>query len=242
MVTYVREFRKDRRGVGEPGRPRGPHESKIIGSNPITPTRPPIFRGVKNASMHPTTGAPVRLSDVDIEFYRRTGHLDITPWDDDSLQAASYDLHLGCHVRIADHYTTDTVDGVPAHTTRWRYEKFEEVPSARDPYFILKPNEFVLLSTIETVTVSGHIAAAVAGKSSRAREGIAVEFAGFVDPGFEGQITLEVKNNLPFPVTLTAGMPICQIIFDLLRTPTQRLYGQRGHYMGQRGPTPSWTS
>lgn len=185
----------------------------------------------------------MRLSDVDIEFYRRTGHLDITPWDDDSLQAASYDLHLGCYVRIPDYYTTEIVDGVPVHTTHWRYEKFEEVPFTGTLYYILKPNEFVLLSTVEIITVSSHISAAVAGKSSKARDGIAVEFAGWVDPGFtDGQITLEVKNNLPFPITLTAGMPICQITFEQLRTPTQRPYSKVGHYNGQRGPTQSWTN
>lgn len=183
----------------------------------------------------------MRLSDVDIEFYRRTGHLDITPWDDDSLQAASYDLHLGCYVRVANYYTTTMIDGVPTHEVVWGYEKFEEAHTGQ-MYYILKPNEFVLLSTVERVRVSPALASSVAGKSSRAREGIAVEFAGFVDPGFEGQITLEVKNNLPFPITLTAGMPICQIIFDLLRTPTKRPYGDRGHYMGQSGPTASWTS
>ena len=183
----------------------------------------------------------MRLSDVDIEFHRRTGHLDITPWDDDSLQAASYDLHLGCYVKIADFYETEIVDGVPTHKIVWREEKFEEGHSGQ-LYYVLRPNDFVLLSTVEEVFVSPTLASAVAGKSSKARDGIAVEFAGWVDPGFRGQITLEVKNNLPFPITLTAGMPICQIIFEQLRAPTQRPYGLKGHYQGQRGPTQSWTN
>lgn len=182
----------------------------------------------------------MRLSDVDIEFYRRTGHLDITPWDDDSLQAASYDLHLGCYVSelVPNHGDVfcDCEDG-----RYWEVSKFSEGPGGSLTY-TLPPHAFRLFSTVEKVRVSPTLASSVAGKSSRAREGIAVEFAGFVDPGFEGQITLEVKNNLPFPITLTAGMPICQIIFDLLRTPTQRPYGQRGHYMGQSGPTASWTT
>lgn len=181
----------------------------------------------------------MRLSDVDIEFYRRTGHLDITPWDDDSLQAASYDLHLGCYVKVPEYdFVCDPDSRWCANKVIWVEEKFE----GPDLTYILEPNAFRLFSTVERVRVSPALASSVAGKSSRAREGIAVEFAGFVDPGFEGQITLEVKNNLPFPITLTAGMPICQIIFEQLRTPTQRPYGKRGHYMGQRGPTQSWTS
>lgn len=181
----------------------------------------------------------MRLSDVDIEFYRRTGHLDITPWDDDSLQAASYDLHLGCYVSelVPNHGDVfcDCEDG-----KYWEVSKFDEGPGGSLTY-TLPPHAFRLFSTVEVITISGHLAAAVAGKSSRAREGIAVEFAGWVDPGFtDGQITLEVKNNLPFPITLTAGMPICQITFEQLRTPTQRPYSKVGHYNGQRGPTASW--
>lgn len=176
----------------------------------------------------------MRLSDVDIEFYRRTGHLDITPWDDDSLQAASYDLHLSPYVQEPywDHNLRELC---------WDSFKFGEDCRGNLTYE-LPPNGFALLSTIETITVPPILSATVAGKSSRAREGIQIESAGFVDPGFDGQLTLEVKNMLPYPITLTAGMPIAQVIFDLLRTPARRPYGVRGHYMGQAGPTTSWES
>jgi dCTP deaminase len=180
----------------------------------------------------------VRLSDADILAFRRLGQLDITPWGDDSLQSASYDLHLGCYVQIPDYWILGP-DGEPVVV--WRREKFEEADDG-NLRFTLHPNAFVLLSTVETVRVAPTLASAVAGKSSKARDGIAVEFAGWVDPGFEGQLTLEVKNNLPFPIRLTAGMPICQVIFEELRTKALRPYGERGHYQGQRGPTTSWAS
>lgn len=176
----------------------------------------------------------MRLSDVDILFYRRTGGLDITPWDDDSLQAASYDLHLAPYV--AEQYRDHDSDEL-----RWYRTKFYD--DCRDTLtYELAPNGFVLMSTIETVSVPPNLSATVAGKSSRAREGLQIESAGFVDPGFRGQLTLEIKNMLGHPIILTAGMPICQIIFDELRTPTQRPYGVRGHYQGQEGPTESWES
>lgn len=196
----------------------------------------------------------MRLSDVDIEFYRRTGHLNVTPWDDASLQGASYDLHLAPYVAEPfRNYQVNAECQVCVDETYWVKSKFEEEVVNVDYetgfghltgelVYILAPNAFVLMSTIETVEVSTHLSSAVAGKSSRAREGIAVEFAGWVDPGFMGNLTLEVKNNLPFPIRMTAGMPIAQVIFELLRTPSQRPYGARGHYMGQSGPTPSWKS
>lgn len=180
-----------------------------------------------------------RLSDVDILFFRRNGSLDITPWRDDCLQAASYDLHLAPYVREPHFLPFRQFNNQWfAQEVEWRYEKFEE-PNLT---YILAPNGFALFSTIEKVRVGGNLAAAVAGKSSRAREGIAVEFAGWIDPGFEGQVTLEIKNNLPHPITLTAGMPICQIIFEELRTNCLVPYGERGHYQNQSGPTASWAS
>ena len=189
----------------------------------------------------------MRLSDVDIQFYRRTGHLDIKPWNDDALQGASYDLHLAPYV--AEPFRTYQVNAdcqVCVDEVYWVKSKFEEEIVEGTPdwnlVYTLAPNAFVLMSTIETVEISTHLSSAVAGKSSRAREGVAVEFAGWIDPGFMGNLTLEVKNNLPFPIKMKAGMPIAQVIFEQLRTPSQRPYGDRGHYQGQNGPTTSWES
>lgn len=170
-----------------------------------------------------------RLSDTDILEFRRLGLLDVTPWNVERLQAASYDLTLGCY--IARH---DWDGGL-----RWDTEKFETSLGDR-LYTRLDPGEFALFSTVEHVTVSASVAAAVAGKSSNAREGIAVEFAGWIDPGFSGQLTLEIKNLLPYAIRLEAGEPICQVIFEELRTRALRPYGERGHYQGQTGPTKSW--
>lgn len=194
----------------------------------------------------------MRLSDVDIEFYRRTGHIQIHPWDDDSLQGASYDLHLAPYV--AEPFRDFQVDAdcqIVNDKIYWVKSKFDEEVIA-DPegfdrlsgnlVYTLEPNAFVLMSTIEVVEISNRLSSAVAGKSSRAREGIAVEFAGWIDPGFMGNLTLEVKNNLTFPIEMTAGMPIAQVIFEELRTPARRSYATRGHYQGQSGPTISWES
>lgn len=180
------------------------------------------------------------LSSEDIAFYRRTGHISITPYNDDCLQAASYDLTLGCYVQepVPNHGDEfcDCEDG-----WYWEKRKFDEDCRGVLTY-VLAPNAFVLMSTVEEFYVSPTLAGTVRGKSSRAREGLAVEFAGLVDPGFEGQLTFEVKNNLPFPITLTAGMKIGQITFERLDIPTRRPYGLKGHYQGQRGPTKSWES
>jgi dCTP deaminase len=82
----------------------------------------------------------------------------------------------------------------------------------------------------------------VAGKSSLARVGLLVESAGFVDPGFEGMIMLELANLTDRPIMLTPGMRICQLVVHRLDSPARHPYGSKkagSHYQGQQGPTPS---
>lgn len=107
----------------------------------------------------------------------------------------------------------------------------------------LKPHRFTLASTLELIGLPDDHSAMVAGKSSLARLGLVVESAGFVDPGFRGQITLELFNMSSKPITLKIGMPICQIVFFKLESPALRPYGHpklNSHYQNQRGPTKSW--
>ncbi len=170
------------------------------------------------------------LADVDIEHFQRLGMLEISPYMDHRLQPASYDLTLGPYVGIWERYSGEDV---------YRVEKFDEGPEGELEYW-LDPGDFVIMSTVETVTLSDSIAGDVAGKSSIARKGVIVEAAGFVDPGFSGQLTLEVFNMRKVPVLLTAGMAIAQIKFYQTRSKARRPYGTRGHYQGQKGPTPSW--
>jgi dCTP deaminase len=108
---------------------------------------------------------------------------------------------------------------------------------------LLYPGCFVLASTIETVHIPNNLVAQVDGKSSYARRGLVVhQTAGFIDPGFRGQITLEFSNASLNPIRLWVGMPICQLVFFQMSSPAERPYGTKGlgsHYMGQEGPTPA---
>lgn len=113
-----------------------------------------------------------------------------------------------------------------------------------EPLF-MPPGHFVLAHTLETVSIGAYHVAQVNGKSSWGRLGILVHAtAGFVDPGFRGQITLELKNlHHDKAVVLPAGAAICQLVFSTLNSPPSRLYGDpglRSHYQNQTGTTPSW--
>lgn len=164
------------------------------------------------------------LADCDIEFQQRLGTISIEPYSPDLLQPASYDLTLGPYATFIDQPNGPWV------------EKFD----GPGLHYYLNPDQFVLLSTVERVTLGASHAGQVAGKSTLARKGLIIESAGFVDPGFSGQLTLEVKNIGPNPIVLTAGMPIAQIVFFQMTRPASNPYSaERNHYQGQTGPTPA---
>lgn len=107
---------------------------------------------------------------------------------------------------------------------------------------VLPPHTFLLATTKETVWLDKGFMGQVHGKSSWARKGLAVESAGLVDPGFRGQLTLELFNMSTSPIPLAAGKPICQLTVERLDWPADRPYGTEGlgsHYQGQRGATES---
>ena len=109
--------------------------------------------------------------------------------------------------------------------------------------FILHLGEFVLASTVERVTISDKLAARLEGKSSMGRIGLMIHStAGFIDPGFTGDITLELSNVARIPISLTPTMRIGQLSFFQLSSPCDFPYGSPelgSRYQGQQGPTAS---
>lgn len=107
----------------------------------------------------------------------------------------------------------------------------------------LMPGDFILASTLEKVNIPAHLCAQVSGKSSMMRKGIQVcNDAGYIDAGFRGKITLEVANHGHYPVRLTPGMKICQLVLTRLTSPALRPYGHEGldsHYQDQQTVTRS---
>jgi len=101
----------------------------------------------------------------------------------------------------------------------------------------------VLGSTLERVVIPDDLVARLEGKSSLGRLGLLIHStAGFVDAGWDGQLTLELSNVANLPITLYPGMRIGQISFMRMTTPAQRPYGSdalQSKYQGQVGPRPS---
>src|SRR3954467_7523984 len=178
------------------------------------------------------------LSDRDITAAIAEGRLGIEPWDAGLVQPSSVDVRLDRFFRVFNNSQYTHID--PA-TQQDELTTLVE-PKGDDP-FVLHPGEFVLGSPLEIVTLPDDLAGRLEGKSSLGRLGLLTHStAGFIDPGFNGHITLELSNVANLPITLWPGMKIGQLCLLRLTSPAEFPYGssQAGSkYQGQRGPTPS---
>lgn len=162
------------------------------------------------------------LSDASIRKQMRLKRIVISPQPQDwQLQPASVDL---------------TLDGDFV-------SPYDEANEFHQGYYTILPGECVLASTAEHIEVPTDMVARVEGKSSWGRRFILVHVtAGFVDPGFKGQITLELANLSKVSQALPVGSPIAQISFQWVDQPVERPYGSKAlgnHYQGQAGATVS---
>ena len=177
------------------------------------------------------------LSDRDIKKLIKNGKLIFKPkLTKDQIGPASIDLKLGPIFKsfnVAKHHLLDIKRGLPNH------EFIITTHLKKDKPYILHPNSFVLAATLEYVRVPDDIVLRVEGKSTLARMGILVHTAGFVDPGFEGTLTLEISNQSELPVALYPGMYICQIAVEYLSSPAEIPYNKRKKslYSKQKEPT-----
>lgn len=181
------------------------------------------------------------LSDKDIRAALESGDLVVEPIEDPALQIqpASIDLRLGNDFRVFKHTQRAFID--PRCDDMDDYTEVYHVADGES--FILHPGEFVLGTIKEYVKIPNDIVAQVDGRSSLGRLAILVHAtAGFIDPGFEGNITLELSNVGKMPVAFYPNMRVCQISFSRLSSPSERPYGhpnRHSKYQGQRGPTAS---
>jgi dCTP deaminase len=180
----------------------------------------------------------VILSDRTVRQRLADGSIRIEPFDDDAVQPASVDLRLGGAFRVFAGHSYGAVDLAveqPGLT--------ELVTVAAGDRFVLHAGEFALGSTLEWVAVPNDLVGRLEGKSSLGRVGLIIHStAGYVDPGFGGQITLELSNLGTVPIMLYPGMRIAQISFETMTTPADRPYaspGLQSRYQGQTGPTES---
>jgi len=180
----------------------------------------------------------VVLSDRTIRRLIEENRIGIEPFDPLLMQPSSLDVRVDRYFRV---FRNSRYPYIDVKIAQEELTELVEVPG--DEAFILHPGEFVLGSTLERVTLPDDLVARLEGKSSLGRLGLLIHStAGFIDPGWDGHVTLELSNVANLPITIYYGMKIGQLSFVQLTEPAERPYGTGtlgSKYQGQAGPTPS---
>ena len=181
------------------------------------------------------------LSDKTIKEYLEEGKIVIDPLkDEQQIQPSSVDMRLGDEFKVFKVIRKPYIDPKDEEDIA-EYMESSTVPEGEA--FIIHPNEFALATTQEYVKVPDDLVARVEGRSSMGRLGVTMHVtAGYVDPGFEGRITLEISNIGAMTVALYPRQRVCQLVFETMTTPAELPYGhpkRNSKYMKQLKPESS---
>ncbi len=167
------------------------------------------------------------LSDKTILKMLDEKSLVINPVTKEQIQPASVDIRLGNTFSVVD----DTPSNIITLESQISYKTI-----TTDTYLIM-PGEFVLATTMEYFELPDNLTAFVEGRSSLGRMGLFIQNAGWVDPGFKGEITLELYNANRCAIELKAGRRVGQLVFAEMDDSALNPYN--GKYQGQMGATGS---
>lgn len=167
------------------------------------------------------------LSDKTIMKMLKEGTLGISPLEENQIQPASVDVRLGNTFSVVE----DSPSGIITLEHEIKYKTIQT-----DTYVLL-PGQFVLATTMEYFSLPNNLTAFVEGRSSLGRMGLFIQNAGWVDPGFEGEITLELFNANRCAIELKAGRRVGQLVFAEMDQDAMNPYS--GKYQGQKGATGS---
>jgi dCTP deaminase len=161
------------------------------------------------------------LSDKTLKKYIKEEIIKIDPIGPNAIQPASVDCRLGDNFLILDDTKMQVISMTQPLIYRKRVAKEITIP----------PKSFILGTTMEYLKIPDNIVVFIEGRSSIGRMGLFIQNAGWVDPGFEGQLTLELYNASSLPIRLTAGRRICQFVFA--KMDSHALFPYKGKYQGQ---------
>jgi len=188
----------------------------------------------------------MKLSDRDIIQYLKAGKIAIEPQpSSDKIKGISVDLQLDNRFRVFNDHTAPYIDlSGPKDEVQKIMDTVmgEEILIPDDKAFFLHPGELALAATYESVTIPDDLVGWLDGRSSLARLGLMVHVTAHrIDPGWHGQIVLEIFNSGKLPLALRPGMDICAINFETLSSASLKPYNKRldAKYRNQTGPTSS---
>ena len=188
----------------------------------------------------------MRLSDRDILQALETGQISIDPFPSrHKIKGVTVDLRLDCRFRVFNDHKAPYIDlGGERASLQRQLDMImsREIVIEEGDAFFLHPGELALASTLETITLPDNLVGWLDGRSSLARLGLMVHVTAHrIDPGWHGQIVLEIFNSGKLPLALKPGMDICAINFETLSSPAAAPYNRRSDakYKNQSGPVSS---
>ena len=151
----------------------------------------------------------------------------VSPFSMEFINPASIDVRLGKHLMIETPHESDL-------------ELIDISESTKENPYLLHPGEIVLAETFEKIRIPERLSAQFVLKSSRAREGYQHLLAGWIDPGYRGRLTLEIKNIRRYhAIPLYPEMRIGQLVFHSMSQVPVRSYAETGHYLDHDRVMPS---
>lgn len=145
------------------------------------------------------------------------------------LSSAGYDVRLARKFKIFTNINNALID--PLNPDPAMYVEHE------GDFCIIPPNSYILGHTVETFKIPEDLLAICLGKSTYARLASIVNVTP-IEPGFEGDVVIEIANLSPLPLKVYAGMGIAQFLFLKMDEACEVSYKTRGgKYQGQRGLT-----
>lgn len=188
----------------------------------------------------------MKLSDKDIIQHLKVGKIAVNPEPShDKIKGISVDLRLDNRFRVFNDHTAPYIDlSGPKDEVQQIMDTVmgEEITIPEGEAFFLHPGELALAATYESVTIPDDLVGWLDGRSSLARLGLMVHVTAHrIDPGWHGQIVLEIFNSGKLPLALRPGMDICAINFETLSSAASKPYNKRADakYKNQTGPTSS---
>lgn len=178
------------------------------------------------------------MSNVDIHEAYYSEQIDISPFDPNNVQPSSYDVHLGDSILLPVVRSFEQAEYVDPLDRNDELFHQADLADRHGPRMYIEPGDRLLAHTKEVISLHDlGIAADITGISSIGRYWLFVHAtAGFIDPGWMGQLTLELCNASPWSIRIWAGMRIAQIRFYRLLTPATMSYSSdKSHYFGSRG-------
>lgn len=180
------------------------------------------------------------LSDRDLRLALDEGKIKITPTDglDRRIGPDGIDFRLGNTFLVFERNKQAYIDTRRKETAQGTTRQIEV---KNGEAFIIHPNELVLATSLERVSINNELLGRLEGRSSLGRLGIIVHStASIFHPGWDGTATMELGNLGVMPVALYPRMRICTFTFERMSSPVERPYGSgKNKYQGQTGPMPS---